>query len=172
MYSRLLADKDSAIVNDEVELTVAQATCNYSNWEITESDWQPVENAEIILEDDSWFTGADGKVKILLENSPPVTFYSANNAVLVKEKVTTSAKISEFSQLKVYPNPVKNLLTIDAGGNQNYNLQLTNLNGKVLTETQNRFGFMQIDMELYSPGIYFLHISRNGKTGIFKIIKK
>jgi hypothetical protein len=171
-YSRLLADKDSAVINDEVELTLKQTTCNYSNGEVTENAFQPVENGEIIYDDDSWFTGSDGKVKVLLESNPPVVFYSANNAVMVKERVTTSTEISKLFKFSVYPNPVKNLLTVEPGEFQNYRLKLTNMNGKVLVENYNRPGIMQINMEVYSPGIYFLHVLQSGKTEIFKIIKK
>jgi len=172
IYTRLLAGKDSAFVNEEVELLLEQTNCNYSNGEVTENAFQPVENGEIILADNSWFTGADGKVNVLIETNPPVTFYSANNAVLIKERITTSANFHGFRNLKIYPNPVENLLTIDVDGFQGYSLKLTNLNGKVLKENFSQLGAIQIDMEVYSPGIYLLHVLQNDNSEIFKIIKK
>ncbi|HKL34613.1 MAG TPA: T9SS type A sorting domain-containing protein [Tangfeifania sp.] len=172
IYSRLLTNKDSATINDEVELFLEQTNCIYSNREITEYDWQPVKNGEIIHDDNSWFTGADGKINVRIETNPPLTFYSANNAVLIKERITTSAEISEFSQINVYPNPVENLLMIDGHGFQKYNLKLTNLNGKVLIKKHSQTGLIHLDMKVYSPGIYLLHVLQNGNFETFKIIKK
>ena len=171
-YSRLLTDKDSVSVNEEVELFLEQTICTFSDGEIIENDLQPVENGEIILAGNFWVTGANGKVKVLPEISPPVVFYSANNAVLVKERITTSAEFSEFRKLNIYPNPVENMLTIDSDGYQKYSLKLTNLNGKVLKENHFQLGATQIDMEFYSPGSYLLHVLQNAKTETFKIIKK
>ena len=171
-YSRVLAGKDSASVNDEVELLLEQTTCTFSNGEIIENGLQPIENGEIVFNENSFYTGVNGKIKIILETNPPVVFSSENNAVLVKERVTTSAETFQCNQLSIYPNPVKNILNIKLDGIQKYDAKLTNLNGKVLAEKHSQSENSQIDMEIFSPGIYFLQVSRNNKTETFKIIKK
>lgn len=171
-YSRLLADKDSAVINDEIELTLEQTSCNYSNGEITENEFQPVENGVIIYNENSWFTGVNGKVTVLLETSPPAVFSSGTNAVLVKEKIPTSVEIIDYGQMIVYPNPVEHILNIKKDGIKKYNAKLTNLNGKVLAEKHSQSETLQIDMGICSPGIYFLQVVQNDKAEIFKIIKK
>ena len=172
IYSRLLADKDSALANEEVELLLEQTNCTFSNGEITENKLEPVANAEIKLDDESYFTGSNGKVNVLLETSPPAVFTSGNNAVFLARKIITGAPVALLNKLKIYPNPVNDFLKISNDGAGEISFKMTDLSGKILYKKVVQSSSVKIDMSAYSSGIYLLHILRKSQTEISKIIKK
>jgi len=73
------------------------------------------------------------------------------------------------STLKIYPNPVKNILNIKSQ-NSIENVSVFSLDGKmVLSKIDN---FNQIDISRLNQGMYFLKIKSNNKLHHFKFIKK
>ena len=172
VYSRLLPDKDSATVNEEIELLLEQTNCTFSNGEITENKLEPVANAEIKLDDELYFTESNGKVNVLLETSPPVVFSSGNNAVFLAQKITTGAPVTLLNKLKIYPNPVNDLLKISNDEAGEISLKMTDLSGKILYKKVVLNSSVEIDMSAYSSGIYLLNILRKSQRETSKIIKK
>jgi hypothetical protein len=80
--------------------------------------------------------------------------------------VTTTA-------LRTYPNPVSNELTIDLNEFQQSQIQLIDLNGRVVF-TQNSIKntpTYSIDMSHLPNGVYFLHVVSNHKRVTQKVIK-
>jgi hypothetical protein len=90
----------------------------------------------------------------------------------------TGGPLAGISKLKnnsngylIYPNPVENILQIEAQNNQvNISLSLFDETGTKLIESNSR-GNSSIDFSNYAPGIYFLRAISEGKTSINKIIK-
>ena len=77
---------------------------------------------------------------------------------------------SQIHSLSVYPNPVKNMVTINAGDNLvGLKIMLTDISGKLLKEFTISQISLTVDMEKYPSGVYFL-IFNNSE--IRKIIKK
>ena len=78
-------------------------------------------------------------------------------------------------EILVYPNPVKEELTIEIwkGDNEdNYRFLLFDMNGKLITEsTQQGNGILPFDMSIYQNGIYLLIIETGDGKKEFKIIK-
>jgi hypothetical protein len=58
--------------------------------------------------------------------------------------------------VKVYPNPTKNMLSIELIETDNVNLQLFDALGKLILEMKNRTQKTIIDMTSYSIGNYYL----------------
>lgn len=77
-------------------------------------------------------------------------------------------------ELKVYPNPTANFLTLDVGNAElsTLNFQLYDISGKILKHRKIMSSTETIDMENLPSAIYFLKVARNNKiVKTFKIIK-
>ncbi|MCX6277393.1 MAG: T9SS type A sorting domain-containing protein [Bacteroidetes bacterium] len=79
------------------------------------------------------------------------------------------------SVVKIYPNPVKEELTINiAGKEKSLDLTITDLNGKVLlSEKLNVSGSefrKKLDMSRFSKGIYFIRLSVNERSYSEKVV--
>ena len=73
--------------------------------------------------------------------------------------------------VKVYPNPTKNLLSIELIETENISLQLFDALGKLILEMKNRTQKTIIDMTSYSIGNYYL-LAFNPKDQTQKIFFK
>ena len=73
-----------------------------------------------------------------------------------------------LKNLKVYPNPVRNILTIKLSNQVEYNkATITNLTGKVVLKSNEK----SINVHQLSEGMYLLKIDTNKGTIIKKIVK-
>nr|MDA3928154.1 T9SS type A sorting domain-containing protein [Prolixibacteraceae bacterium] len=108
-----------------------------------------------------------------IKNKKPVTFdlYGVN----------VSSSISLFSDnildIKVFPNPVSEVLSIDLNSNNKdlNHIKLFNLSGKeCLVEVINpNTKYIDLDLNALPNGVYMLHFClANGATSSRKIIKK
>ncbi len=82
--------------------------------------------------------------------------------------ISTAVNNRKASTIKVYPNPVRNMLTIEVAGAYN-SLQVITLTGTVV-QTVNCTGLskVQVNMSNITPGVYILKLS--GAEGV--IVKK
>jgi len=171
-FTRMIPDKDSANINDEVEITLQQSACIFSEGTIIETTLTPIQNREIIAGGTSYFSDESGKASVLTESVPPLTISSGNDAVLIQDKIITASPYVTGPEIRVYPNPVENELIVSGSDLVGKQMYIFDLNGKniwselVFTSGEN------IDVRFFNPGIYVLKIV--GKSGVesFKFIKK
>ncbi len=80
----------------------------------------------------------------------------------------------EFGDIKIYPNPVKEILKIESESfeGMQVRLQLTDNLGRELYQGTYSGGFTEIDMNGFSPGIYFLKLGNTQTQKVFKVIKE
>ena len=80
---------------------------------------------------------------------------------------------NEFS-LNVYPNPSTGIYTLSFSGvNANTNLEVVNLQGKVVYKEQiSAVDFHTVDLSAYASGVYYLRATSEGKTNVLKLIKQ
>ncbi len=83
----------------------------------------------------------------------------------------TSTSIAEYTEqsLKVYPNPVVNILNVEL--KESAQITLINLQGKTLQESELNSGTHQLNVEHYENGIYFIRIQTASKRSIERFIK-
>lgn len=83
--------------------------------------------------------------------------------------------LSDLELVKIVPNPVRNLLNLNVVANSetNYLADLQDAQGKILIKNLNLKGKTEIDMSVYSAGMYFLSI--HSTTGVLlqnhKVVK-
>ena len=80
---------------------------------------------------------------------------------------------SEFdlqSAIRIYPNPVKDILTIEGDLQNAISLKLYGLSGQLILELKDNFN--TIDMSQIETGIYFVKLNTGKDTSTFKVIKE
>lgn len=89
--------------------------------------------------------------------------------VITDENLATDENILEA--FTVFPNPVKDFLTILAPQDQ-YTTTVYNIQGQLVSETTTHTGNTQLDYSAYANGIYFIKIASNNAIKTIKVIKK
>ncbi len=75
-------------------------------------------------------------------------------------------------EILVFPNPVTTVLKIDNTFNLEVNIELYDVTGKVVHQSQSSEVQTKIDMSDMSTGMYFLKLSSGQKEGTYKIVKE
>ena len=90
---------------------------------------------------------------------------------IVADNITTNTEdLLQQKQIKVYPNPVKDQLTIELPGQQVHTLQLLDITGKLLHE-QNIQSTSTLSLgHLNLSGIFILKVKNEQTTRVQKII--
>jgi hypothetical protein len=173
IYSRMLSSKDSVSINDEIEVYLEQALCEYSEGEIIQSELLPVKNVPVDA-GEIYYTDEFGKAVFTLGSEPPLVITSGTDAVLISKKITTGINLLVQNNFRIYPNPVDNDLFVERNfeSGQSNVFQLVSSDGQLVFEKEVFSNLECIDFSSVPPGIYFLKIIRNGKTETHKIIKK
>lgn len=105
-------------------------------------------------------TGTDGSVSQGVQQAYEITMISG-----VEE---TNINL----EMKVYPNPVTNYLTLTVGDTDDLDYQLSDMNGNVLESNIVKSNSTTIKMEELSTATYFLKVMSNNQViKTFKIIK-
>jgi len=130
-----------------------------------------------------WFTAATGGT--VVSNSAPLvsgtTYYASQNNGTCESptRLAVTAVLGAclgmdefvFKQIKVYPNPVTDLLTI-SNTEMMSGITLADMLGRVLFTKNINDTETRIDMSNYPTGTYLVQVSINSATKTFKVIKK
>ena len=72
----------------------------------------------------------------------------------------------------VFPNPVDNVLRIQASESASFQFVLYDVFGKELVRSSTEDLETNIDMSVYRPGLYYLHLTNNVLDRTFKVFRK
>jgi hypothetical protein len=171
IYSRLLSGTDSAHTGEEVELRVEETTCTRNGTNITEAGFSPVAQQEI-LETDSYYTDEYGKVRVTLQQEPPVVFYAANNAILIAGKLATGRTDLPRFRYRVYPNPAKKRMTVEGENLSRSRIVIRDMNGKSILTRRPAGNRLVLNLQSLPSGMYHLMIVTPEQTETRKFIRK
>jgi hypothetical protein len=79
---------------------------------------------------------------------------------------------NEPGAMKIYPNPVKNTVTIETLQPGESTLSVYNINGQELVNRQIGTGKTQLDMSGFAKGVYTVKLLNNSKVEVRKIVKE
>jgi hypothetical protein len=87
---------------------------------------------------------------------------------------TVNFSIANTNVINVYPNPVRNMALVEFTANQFHQLELTDINGKVLQRIalSNFDSQKKVDMGSLSAGIYFIKLIGNTGVESRKVVKE
>ena len=168
IFTQLTANKDSVTSNEQVEAYYQQTECQFQNGEISETDFTPVANREIIA-GQSYFTDDDGKVIFTVENVP-VVISSGSDAVWIEDKVTTESSLFADVNYRIYPNPVSDKCIISGKSMEGAVVSLFTEDGKNVFRQIASSPVFVLDVQKYTPGIYFIRLVNNEKVITRKIV--
>ena len=92
---------------------------------------------------------------------------------LYSESLNTSAKVLEANEIKVYPNPASDRITIESNSSEIKYLTITDICGRIVFETRESFrGVKTIDINYLKNGICILKLGAETQEYVKKIIKR
>lgn len=151
--------------------TVTDTTINYDTytWEAGPCDFPEncaFENDYVYFFVEDGFPFIDYEIiqigefyELKLTATPNDILIYTNNGVL-----RNNADIQDF-KITIYPNPVESLLRIDLGS-KNYSefiLKIINLSGKILLKETFNQKEIEINLQKFQTGVYFIVIEQNAK---------
>ena len=97
---------------------------------------------------------------------------SGRSEIVVNVEATLGLAHTNFlNTLTFYPNPTKDVITISNTNSYNLELEIHDLNGRLLLKTNKNNKSVSLDLSRYQSGVYMLKIKVNGSQIIKKIIK-
>ena len=98
---------------------------------------------------------------------------SATKSVTVK-KNASGISSSTIADISVYPNPANNNVNIDFDGQITNDCQIliANASGRIIFASRQTADIMQIDVDDWAQGIYFIMITNNNENRVIKFVKK
>lgn len=83
-----------------------------------------------------------------------------------------SVKLATYNSLyKFYPNPLGNVLTLESASNLKFDIEIYNIQGKLLKHKKDLFQKMSINTSDLRSGLYFIKITDNTGKFFYKITK-
>ncbi|MFD2916590.1 ELWxxDGT repeat protein [Psychroserpens luteus] len=110
---------------------------------------------------------AVNNILLFTANSPTYgnEFWRLDNTLSADEYINSS-------KISIYPNPVKNVLTIETTFTGNLQLNVMNQLGQLVLRQNQSLSSISLDVSNISKGLYFLNIaSENGNSQTIKFIK-
>ncbi|MDR6562095.1 MULTISPECIES: T9SS type A sorting domain-containing protein [unclassified Arcicella] len=114
-------------------------------------------------------------------NSTSYRLFSVSNQVCgtgtilspstVKLELITATEEAGKLGINVFPNPTSDIVNIESDGKE-LDIQLIDFSGKIIQEEKLRGEQKRIDMSKVSTGTYFLHIKKEGRQAVFKVLKQ
>ena len=101
--------------------------------------------------------------------------YTVNQGVVLDNFVVQdllSTNIFDEQSIQLYPNPTKGLFTLDFKGNNVLEVQIYDVSGKlVYTKQTKHMHDLQVDLESYATGLYFVEIKTENNSIIKRLLK-
>ena len=136
-------------------------------YEGTQSDWV---RESISLND---YLGENVLLRFKLHSDEAVEldgFYFDDLTVSV---VSQNLNTAEFNtdEVHLYPNPTSGMLYVQTTL-ENFNIQISNILGKVVFQSQSNSGHSEVSMQDFAAGLYFVSLFNQDRHKKFKVIKK
>jgi Secretion system C-terminal sorting domain len=86
------------------------------------------------------------------------------------ELITANEELADL-EVKLFPNPTSDRITIQSDNFKNTTLQITDIAGRQLLQQSINKSETILDLSNYSSGQYFLQLERDNKRVVYKIMK-
>ncbi len=98
--------------------------------------------------------------------------YQTNNFCFYKTNYLKINNIEKQVQYLISPNPIKDYFTIKSQNNDQYFINIYNNQGQMVFSQKAHDQYIQINIQSLKSGIYFIRLTNQNQTEVFKIIKK
>lgn len=184
VHARFFSAKNYA--GDNIKVKVSE---NYNSGNPTAAVWEDI-TAEYSYSSGSWAwvnsgfapinsasTPQDANVHIAFvytSNDTQSSTWEIDEVTFTGDKGPLSVKENIFRNLKIYPNPVSEILVLENNELKALELQLVNIQGQIISVNKIEKGTNEINVKNFAPGTYLLRIldAKTGKFSTEKIIIK
>ena len=163
------------IVHSSAKSFVGPITESFQDFEIDLSDFKDVDINYFVIMFSAYANGSCIKTFPFGDaiTNDPNGFAVVDDLELVYETPTSVNNELTEPDVIVFPNPTSSLVNVKFGKYEtNSNMQLFDVLGNMLIEKSVKSNEEQIDLNNFSPGIYFLHINQDMKEKKITIIKQ
>lgn len=119
-----------------------------------------------------------GEYKVIVTHKGTLVGGSQNFTLVVSGiGSTASSENVVFEDMKIYPNPAKDVLNISADFStiENASVDIYDMLGKRIYSNNSLFSFdneASIDVSMFNVGVYLVKVSKDGKTDTRKVVVK
>ncbi|WP_459212664.1 M14 family zinc carboxypeptidase [Aquimarina rhabdastrellae] len=99
-------------------------------------------------------------------------FYFDDLKVNILDNSVLSVNDEILSQIRVFPNPVKNTLKIASSYTSDYNFKIHNIFGQEVLSQNDLNGYQELNVNNLASGLYFISITLEDTTKTIKFIKQ
>jgi S-formylglutathione hydrolase len=177
--SFLIADESGPLTNQEVKFCSSTLFTNSSGivkfsrrpamkeytYSVNRAGFNPVQET-FILEIDTLI-----EVKLLPVVANQFVATEQNENFVSGSYLLTNLNIESETGLRVFPNPVKDVLYIESPVESEFTVKILTMNGKEMFDRFSDCNNLRIDMSHYVPGLYMLIIKSENQIITKKIIK-
>lgn len=169
-----IIDIDTLYLPDSIKVTSSEDGMIYLVHEETSKDLRVIRGVCI----DSVIAVANDSVNIPLSEIPNGTYwlyardYSGN--ISEPEAFTimgVGIETGDAKDIKIFPNPTNTLLTIETGRSEKNHINITSLNGQLISVLEFAGPIYQLDLSSFQKGIYFLTLRSKDFKTTRKIVK-
>ena len=120
----------------------------------------------------SYTASTSGEAEIVIEAESDGMTVRDTFLVTVQETTEITDEVTENVSLSVYPNPTRDRFCINSRDKQNLNIEIYNLNGKLIYRNPYYRPEKMIDISNYPAGNYIIQIKKENNTYNKMIIKQ
>ncbi|MDH7445151.1 T9SS type A sorting domain-containing protein [Aquimarina sp. 2201CG14-23] len=95
-----------------------------------------------------------------------------SEATIIEDPLLSIDDLTDQIVVNIYPNPVRDHITLSFDKNTQAQIQIIDLLGKVITTEKVNSQIINMSVSHLTSGIYFVKIEDNQNTGIYRIIKE
>lgn len=92
--------------------------------------------------------------------------------MLKRARIITSLNDFAQQEILIYPNPVKDEITIQLNKIQPIRIEISNLHGKIMYQSEETGISHKVNLVSFSSGIYFVNVKSEGFTFTQKVLKQ
>lgn len=170
ILSRLLSDKEAASEGDQLTFYYSRANCSFKNGQVLEMPFEPVDFFEL-TSDGSVYSGINGFAYSETDHSPPWLFSTGNDAVLIRQELSTGSQLLNGKLALVFPNPASDFLYLEGNAFDNAEVVILNASGSIIRQYHQVYSGNRINIASLPEGIYTLRVSGKALSQSMKFIK-
>lgn len=162
--------RSGTTITDTVHFYLADYRFSNSTQDYLVKDWQWVDLTSLGNVDSLIFTLSSSDNGMYGMNTP--AFFAIDN--FTTASIATGISQVNDQVIKMYPNPTSETLTIDLSSNPSFlnNVTIYDYTGKVIESKIVNSPIVNLDVNNFSAGVYFVEVLNNNKIFKSKFVKK
>lgn len=188
-YGYITAEGTIEIVDkDEIVSIILEIAPSYKITFVVIYNNTPVEGASININQQIITTDNNGEASIFLSNGNYLYTVEKSGYETWESEIDveddeqtievglksgiTSGSVPEKQEIKIYPNPVIDFITLERSERLNSTIEIYSVTGLLLNVLEWKEKSVQIDMNSYAHGVIFIKIRTNRHVDVFQLIKQ